>query len=690
MRKNPLILFEGGAGQARMDADALRRLRWIIRLAVAWAVLILLRLVQLQVVEHAEYTRIAESQHERVVAVKAPRGAIFDREGRPLAVSLRTYDICVNPRFVRDPATTAKLLAGILNLEADVLQQKIQAASAAGRGFLWVKRRASAEECKRIERLKLSGVEFREEMTRHYPKGELGAHLIGSVDHEQNGNAGIELGLQNELAGIAGTERLLRDVANRGLERFIESEAVPGKNVTLTIDERIQYAAEHHLKAAVKEHRCKSGVVVVLDPRQGDILAMANYPTFDPNEPVKDHSDLQARLNLAVSAPFEPGSVFKVVTVAAALETTNLSPDTPINCLGGVINLYGRTIHEAKHGFSIIPVRTVLAKSSNVGAIQIALRMGVQNFYDYILKFGLGRKTGIPLPAESPGQVYPPQKWGKTSIGSVAMGHEVMVTALQLAQVGAVIANDGVLVRPRLVLRKQRPGGPLEKEPPAERIRVLSPRSARLMREMLEGAVMEGGTGTRARLAGYRVGGKTGSAQIYDHATRQYTHKYNASFLGIVPLSNPAIVVVVSLHGASEFGGVVAAPVFREVAQEALRILDVPQDRIELPPSRLARSQEQAPGSENDLAEPPPVELAPHASAGPAAETAAFEPPSLLNEGPKTSSGGGRKQTPRVQMRAAAPAMAAPQLVLPPPILTPAAGPEPALPEERMLPSIRP
>jgi cell division protein FtsI (penicillin-binding protein 3) len=564
---------------SRSEEIALRRLRLLARIAVVWALIIVLRLFHLQVFSHDKYKKMARAQQERTVALPAPRGLIQDRDGRTLAISIPKRSICVNPQLTPDLALASEVLARVLKLDPGELRSQMEKAANAGKGFLWVKRMVSNEEYERVKRLNLAGVEFRDESVRNYPHSSLAAHVLGGVDHEERGNNGIELGMEEELEGIPGAIRVRKDVKGRGFASRVESKALPGKTITLTLNATLQYAAERALEQAVEGCHCKTGSLVILDPRTGDILAMASYPTFDPNERVKSQADLAARLNVAIAAPFEPGSVFKLITLSAALEKTPLGPDSPINCLNGTINLYGRVIHEAKRGFGVLPMRQVLAKSSNVCAVQLGLRVGVENLYRYIREFGFGSRTDIPLPAESPGQVFDPRKWSKTSIGSVAMGHEVTATTLQLAQSAATIANNGLSIRPRLVLKKQRPGEEPEWEPVASPVRVLLARNAEMMKDMMKDAVEPGGTGTAARIPGYWVGGKTGSAQIYNHDLRQYTKKYNASFVGIAPLDQPRLVAAVTLNGASQYGGVVAAPVFREVISAALRILDVPRDR---------------------------------------------------------------------------------------------------------------
>jgi cell division protein FtsI (penicillin-binding protein 3) len=366
-------------------------------------------------------------------------------------------------------------------------------------------------------------------------------------------------------------------VKQRVVDLKVFTDPQPGKSVTLSIDERIQHVAEHELAEAVRRTHAKTASLVAMDPKTGEIFAMASYPSFDPNTPPAPGESLEARTNLPVSSPFEPGSVFKVITLAAALETTNIRPGTIINCGNGRMTLFRRVIHD-HHSYSSLSMADVLAKSSNIGAINIGLRVGEQNLYDYVMRFGFGKSTGIPLPGESSGRVRPLKKWIPSSIGSVAMGHEISGTTLQLAQACSVVANGGMLVKPRLTLKRQRAGDKSEiVEPIAEPVRVLQPETAITMRQMMEGVVLHG-TGKKSRLDGYTSGGKTGTAQIYDFKARAYTHKYNSSFMGFAPLNNPAIVIVATLNGTALMGADAAAPVFKGVATAALRYLDIPKD----------------------------------------------------------------------------------------------------------------
>jgi len=579
-------------------SHAARRLAWLAIVVVAWAGAILTKLVYLQVVRHGTYLRLARQQQERVVEIPAPRGSIFDRNGQPLAMSVPLFSISVNPQRLPDLDIAADILSRILELDRTALYGRLRLGRDFGRGFVWVKRKILPEQAESLRSLHLDWIEFQPESERNYPNGTLAANVIGSVDHEENGNNGLEAALNEDLAGHAGTARMLTDVKRRGIDSRLDTEPHAGASLILTLDSRIQYVAEREIEQAVHEHNAKTGSVVVMNPYSGEVLAMASYPTYDPNKPPQRGEPAGARFNYAVSVPFEPGSVFKVITVSAALETTNLRPETLINCGNGAITLFGRTIHEAKHGYGTIPMAMVLARSSNIGAIQVGIRVGQERLYEYVKRFGFGQRTGITLPAESPGMVRSLKRWGPTSLSSVAMGHEIGTTSLQLAQACAVVANGGMLVRPRIVLRKG--GQPPAAEPPR---RVLKPETAITMRQMMEGVVVNpAGTGHRARLNGYSSGGKTGSAQIYDFAAKHYTHTYNGSFIGFAPVTNPAIVVVVTVngtHGTAGFGGVAAAPVFKAVAEEALRVLDVPKDLPDVPADEQKKKDE--PDNTDDL-----------------------------------------------------------------------------------------
>ncbi|MEO5925205.1 MAG: penicillin-binding protein [Bryobacteraceae bacterium] len=590
--------------------ESTRRLQWLLGGLLLWSGLLFGRLVWLQVFRHEALLEQAENQQQRVVELPALRGSIFDRTGQPLAKTLEADSVVVDPQKLKDIPQAAALLADALDLDRKQLELKIETSKLRGSHFLWVERKLTPQLAKRVRALKFAGLEFRKEMRRYYPRTTLAANLLGATgfvkkeDVAEHGNAGVELSFEKYLGGKSGEARLYTDSRQNSYDQDVLRQPEPGGDVTLTIDPNLQFKAEQELALAVAASGADGGSVVAMDPYTGEILAMASYPTFDPNlRPERGENAMKARQNAAVSRTFEPGSVYKVITLAAGLEKTQLTPQSVIDCGNGKLNLFGRVIHD-HDSYASLTMAGVLAHSSNIGAIRIAMATGNQNFYDYQKLFGFGQKTGIPLPGETPGILRPIEKWTKSSIGSLAMGHETGVTSIQLVRAGAVIANGGLMVKPRIVVSTQRPGQEPEKAPQEQAVRILKPETAIQMRQMMEGVVLEG-TGRKAVLQGYTSGGKTGSAQIYDPATGTYTHTYNASFLGFAPVSNPRVVIAVTLHGtgggSAGYGGARAAPVFREVALSALRTFDVPKD---LPDKDILRSSKAKP--ESDLADAGP------------------------------------------------------------------------------------
>jgi cell division protein FtsI (penicillin-binding protein 3) len=582
----------------RERLSAVNRLTLLATILLLWALGIFAKLVQLQVMQHAKYAAIARSQQEEKVPLSAPRGTILDRNGQPLAISVPVASVSVNPQQIENLKLATEVLGNTLNLDQGVLYSRLQWARQNHKGFLWVKRKIDPFETDRLKAMHLDWVTFHTESQRHYPKGEVASHVLGAVFKDEEGAAGIERGLDPVLKGRDGSERLVMDVKHRGLDSRVEAEAQAGVTLTLTIDERMQYVAERELKAGVEAKHARSGTAIVMNPYTGEILALANYPTYDPNTSPKQGDDPFSRLNLGTSVPFEPGSVFKVVTLSAALETTNLRPDSLIPTGNGTLVLPGRVIHESHHGYGTITMQEVLEKSSNIGAIMIGSHVGRENMYEYARRLGFGQRVGLPIPAESQGKLRTLNRWGTTSLASISMGQEVSVTSVQLARLGAVIANGGMLVKPHLVLKR---GDKLEKVDPP--VRVLKPETAITMRGMMEGVVLRGTGRVHARLEGYTSGGKTGTAQIFDSVTHHYTHNYNASFLGFAPVTNPALVVLVTVHntsGENGQGADAAAPVFQKIMTEALRMLDVPKDI----PEELVAAKKPAnekPGEFDDL-----------------------------------------------------------------------------------------
>ncbi len=474
-----------------------------------WALIVVLRLVDLQVFAHERYVKLADSQQDKLIRMDAPRGAIFDRNGSYLAITSHGSMIAVNPAQISNPGIAAGLLARLLDLDATKLQAEIEDAMRSKRhhGYLVVARQIPDEKARELADMKLNWIIIADDQLRSYPNHELAAHVVGNVNAEGEGAAGVERKFDKELAGTPGWERIKVDVRQRAYDAEITTPPMPGKSLGLSIDSDVQYVAEEALEHAVISNHGKDGSLVAMDPKTGEILALANYPTYDLNQRLKPGEKPYGREDLAVVAPYEPGSVFKVITVSAALETTNLTPNTIIPCGGGVLHIFGRTIHDAeRHGD--LSMADVLAKSSNVGAIHIGMQVGAQNMYDYVRKFGVGRRTGIDLPAESAGMLRPLRKWQATSLASIAFGHEVSVTAVQLARIGSVIANGGFLVRPHVVVWEQAPGEKKEFIKNPAPLEAVKPETVVTMRTLMHRVVMPGGTAPRLHVVGYSIAGQ--------------------------------------------------------------------------------------------------------------------------------------------------------------------------------------
>ena len=561
--------------------SANKRLYLLGAILVLWAGAICLRLVYLQIFRYGDFEQRAQRQQQRTTEVAARRGIIYDRAGRELAMSVSVDSVFAVPVDIPDLAGTISLVARITKADPRELLAKCKAA----RTFCWLARKADAETADRIRAMNLRGIYFQKESKRFYPKRELAAQVLGYVGMDDEGLSGIERADDDDLQGKPG--RMLISVdARRKWFGSVEKQPDPGENVVLTIDEKIQYIAERELETAMQQTHAESGTVVVENPKTGEILALANRPTFNPNlarditpQKLKDH---------AVSDVYEPGSTFKVVTIAAALEEKLTHPSEVFDCQMGSIVINGMRIRDSKpHG--LLSVTGILAESSDVGAIKIALRLGEERFYKYIRAFGFGQHTGIELPGETRGLSKPLNRWSKVSIGAISMGQEIGVTPLQLVGMISTIANDGVWVAPRIVAGTTEPRGTPQMVAfhPGVQRRVISPMTAAQMKQMMQGVVLHG-TGKKAILEGYSSAGKTGTAQKVDPATHAYSHtKYVASFAGFAPINDPAITVAVILDSAVGLhqGGQISAPVFQRITQQVLEYLHTPHD-VELPPSR--------------------------------------------------------------------------------------------------------
>jgi cell division protein FtsI (penicillin-binding protein 3) len=547
------------------------RVRIAAAIGVVWILVIAGRLYQLQVARHDHYTAKAARQQQRIIKLDPPRGTIYDARGRELAVSVQVDSAYAVPPEIKDPVATAKKLArAVKGLNA----KKLARGLAADREFVWVARKLDSPEADAVRALDLPGIHFLEESKRYYPMRELAAQVLGYVGTDNHGLAGLEQLYDEKVAGKAAVRTVLRDarhgtVVAPGLS-FAEAE--PGQDLRLTLDAAVQHIVERELEKAVHERGAKSGIAVFLDPRTGGVLAMASYPGFDPNDFGSFSADRWR--NRAIMDVYEPGSTFKIVTAAAALGSGMVHADDVFDCENGAVVVYGKRIRDHK-AFGLLTFADVIAKSSNVGVIKAALRIGDQRLYNTIQGMGFGRPTGIDLPGEGSGILHPVSRWGLRGKAYISFGQGVSVTPLQLAVAVTAVANGGTLLRPHVVAGVGRgdmvqaslsglSGGPVVGHP-------LTPATARELARLLEG-VVTGGTGHGAAVEGYRVAGKTGTAQIPENGSYSHT-AYLPSFVGFAPVDRPEIVGVVAIaepRGFEYYGGQVAAPVFGAIARQVM------------------------------------------------------------------------------------------------------------------------
>lgn len=552
-----------------------------------WCVAICGRLVYLQIFSYGKFVKQAGHQQQRAIPLAAKRGVIYDRSGHELAMSVLVDSAFAVPTEVKDLPTAVSLITRITGDDYNV----VLADCRAHKTFCWVARKAKDETIERINSLKLQGIHFQKEPKRFYPARDLGAQVLGSVGMEDSGQSGIEHEFDDELRGHAGKMFISVD-ARRQWFADVETQPDPGDNLVLTIDKNIQYVAEKELEQAIHDTQAIAGTVIVENPHTGEILALANRPTFNPN--LRKQITPGALTNRAVSYIYEPGSTFKLVTISAALEEKVTNPNEIFDCQMGSIVYNGMRIRDSKpHG--LLPVWGVLAESSDVGSIKIALRLGEDRFYKYIRAFGFGQQTGIELPGETRGMTKPVSRWSKVSIAAISMGQEIGISAVQLAGLVSTFANDGIWVAPRIVTGTVQPKGTPQTVAfhPGASHRVISPYTAAEMRSMMQKVVLEG-TGRKAILEGYTSAGKTGTGQKVDPATGAYSKtKYIGSFAGFAPVNNPQIVVAVILDSAVGLhqGGQVAAPVFRRISQQVLEYLHVPHDLPLAPQHQLLLAQ---------------------------------------------------------------------------------------------------
>jgi cell division protein FtsI (penicillin-binding protein 3) len=604
---------------------------WIVCLFFfLWASAIAGRLFWLQIVEHRQYLERAAKQQQRTFEVAPRRGVLYDRNLRELAMTMLADSIYADPTEIADKQAAAHALAALVHSDPEdqqTTEDQIAARLNAGHNFAWIARRVSPQAASAVKALNMRGIYFQKEFERFYPDNEIAAQVLGYVGVDDNGLGGLEQKFDSDLHGKPGLMYMAMD-ARRKVLGSTERDPEPGRNMVLTIDENIQFMAERALDHAMAKTQALSGTVVVEDVHTGQILALAIRPTFNPNQ--FRHTSPELLRDHAVSDVYEPGSTFKLVTYAAAMDQQVATPDDPIDCQGGKITIFGRTIHDNQgEHFGVIPVHKALEESSDVAAIKLAMKMGPDKFYQYIRDFGFGTRSGVELPGETRGLLRPVSRWQPSSIGSVAIGQEVAVTPLQLVAMVSTIANGGVYLPPHVLMPEQpsstnlnqksappqvaapqvpqaaqpvRFGEELPNPLPSGAHRVVSTLASAQMRKMMEGVVLFG-TGKAAQLNGYSSGGKTGTAQKIDPATHTYSKTMHiGSFAGFAPVNSPVIAVAVILDSpkGAYYGADVAAPVFAEVAQQVLEYLGVPHD-IDLRPTKSAGKKE-PPVAEDDAA----------------------------------------------------------------------------------------
>ncbi len=562
-------------------------------LFASWVVAIELQLVRLQIVEHDDWVRRAKSQQLKVQPMPARRGDVLDRKGFVLATSVDSDDIFADPTEIKDPQATASALCRALRTctakERDVIAESLSHRDA---HFVYVRRanRVLPEEVARVADLKLKGIGFRNATKREYPNNELAAHLLGYVGTENTGLNGIEAAYEPYIRGKDGKVLIQTDGA-RGAFGTLGEPATPGSTLQLTIDEYLQHLAERELRNGVRENNAAGGSAIIMDPRTGEILAMANEPTFDPNN--YGLSPEEARINRAIQNVYEPGSTFKMVTASAALEEHVMTPDVPIDVSGGRIQINRARVVRDTHAYGVLSFTDVIVKSSNVGAIKIGFRLGAERLGRYVQRFGFGARVCRELKGESSGIVYDPSTWRDSDLASVSMGYQISVTPLQMAAAASVIANGGELMQARIVKAVISPDGVRQEFRPQVVRRAILNSTADQLTAIMEG-VVERGTATAAKIPGYTIAGKTGTAAKLEANHTYSRSNYNASFVGFIPSRKPALVIIVvidSPHGHGYYGGVVSAPVFKRIAENAIRYLGIPPS-VDVQPLLVTRNQQ--------------------------------------------------------------------------------------------------
>lgn len=574
-----------------MSEASRTRLILLSIMVVCFAAAIGVRLYRLQIERSDEFRTRAASQHQSRITVQAIRGAIVDREGRELAVSLETHSLYAHPSLVTDPQRAAKLLAPVIGESPAALRRRLESDKA----FVYLRRFLDAETAAVVREMDLPGSDhgafgLDPEPQRVYPRGELAVHVVGYASIDGDGVEGIEKRYDDLLRGDASVYLMQQDARNGHIRKLIHAPDRQPHDVVLSIDLVLQHIVERALERAMRETGARAASAVFLDPATGEVLALANRPAADPNQ--YERASEAEKTNRALVHVYEPGSTFKFVPMAAALELGVARPGDRIYCENGLYRTAGRSIHDVSPS-KTLTVQQILEKSSNIGMVKLARKLPPEAFYGAIHDFGFGSKTGIELTGESRGLLAPVPEWSSFTQASLSFGQEIAVNALQMAQALATIANNGERVPPRVVLGTRDRTGHLDRAPRPRAVRVISKDTARALQRMME-SVVERGTGTRARVPGYRVGGKSGTAQKALREGGYSESEYFSSFGGFAPLADAklaGLVILDSPRGPRHQGGQVAAPVFGGIMTEALRHLRVPPDSgTPLTPERLTAS----------------------------------------------------------------------------------------------------
>ena len=542
----------------------------------------------LQLTQGSWLSQKASGQVEESLRSVGKRGTIFDRRGREMAVSIDVTSIAARPGRVKEVDAAARELAGIFKKPTGEMKTKL----ASGKPFVWLKRQATPKEVEAVRRLRVPGLEFISETNRFYPNRTLAAHVVGFTGMDGKGLEGVEFFYDSHLRGTDMSSWGRRDaLGNRFQSEPPADEAASGKNLILTLDQGVQFAAETALNDAVAASRARSGMAVVMEPHTGAILALALSPSFNPNAYEEAKKPLWR--NRAVTDPFEPGSTLKIFVAAAALEHTSLSPKTTFDCENGTYRIGRHTVHDV-HRYGVLSLADIIKFSSNIGAAKIGEKVGPEKLHRTLRMFGFGEKTGIDSPAETAGVLMAAGKWKEIDTAAISFGHGVSVSAIQLISSVAAIANDGVLMRPRVVQAiTDRQGQVLQQFDPEPIRQAVSRSTARTLKEILQTVMLPGGTGTQAALDGYTACGKTGTARKVDENGQYANDRHVASFIGFAPAEEPriAVLVVIDEPKGQIYGGAVAAPVFRKIAQSTLNYLNVPP-RPTTEKLRVARDDE--------------------------------------------------------------------------------------------------